>query len=121
MCPILSTQRSLAGNDFFFAKFFALGDCTMNWAGFSPPRREERQETRTILPFLKRKAERFAWIVVELFATCLDWYWPPLQGGYSLMDLINRGHFLFFSARPRFHFGLCDRAHRHCFSRSWCS
>src|SRR5439155_20642262 len=40
---------------------------------------------------LRRKAEWFAWIVVELLGTRLGWYWPQLQRCYSLMDLIKRG------------------------------
>jgi hypothetical protein len=37
---------------------------------------------------------------VELLGTRLGWYSPQLQGGYALMDLINRGYFLFFRAFP---------------------
>ena len=33
--------------------------------------------------------EWFARIVVELLGTRLSWYWPQLQGAYSLMNLIR--------------------------------
>src|SRR5438034_7256728 len=65
----------------------------------------------------RQEAEWFAWIVVELFGTHLGWCWTPLQGSYSLMDLVNLGHFLFFSTRPRLRFRLCGWAHSHCFRR----
>src|SRR5438552_17526954 len=92
-----------------------------DFAGFllsSQPTRRSGGRFSRIFSSLRRKAEWFAWIVVELLGTRLGWCWPQLQGGYSLMDLINRGYFLFFSTSLPFR---SRGAHFHFLSRPRCS